>query len=124
MQIIIHKDVSGNMRRFRPTEEALSRFGIDHLAKKNVAAGQPYKIVDHLELPENWQERDAWEVDDNQLDDGVGWPIAKGSDWEVVEYLSDGKMLVEKRQLDAEGNLNKLGQKIFNPETEQFEEVQ
>ena len=44
---------------------------IDELAKKDVPTGKKYKIIDDSILPSR-DFRNAWEVDESQLTDGVG----------------------------------------------------
>jgi len=41
-------------------------------AKKDVPTGLPYKIVDVSEIPESREFRDAWNIDEAELTDGVG----------------------------------------------------
>ena len=45
---------------------------IEELAKKDVPTGLKYKIVDASEIPSDRSFRNAWEVDEAQLTDGVG----------------------------------------------------
>lgn len=45
---------------------------MDELAKKDVPTGTKYKIVDVSEIPSDRSFRNAWEVDEAQLTDGVG----------------------------------------------------
>ena len=45
---------------------------IEELAKKDVPAGKKYKIVDASTIPSDRSFRNAWEVDEAQLTDGVG----------------------------------------------------
>ena len=45
---------------------------IDELAKKDVPTGKKYKVVDTSTLPDEREFRNAWEVDESLLDDGVG----------------------------------------------------
>lgn len=44
---------------------------IDELARKDVPTGKKYKIIDESILPSR-DFRNAWEVDESQLTDGVG----------------------------------------------------
>ena len=44
---------------------------IDELARKDVPTGEKYKIIDDSILPSR-DFRNAWEVDESQLTDGVG----------------------------------------------------
>lgn len=45
---------------------------MDELAKKDVPTGKKYKIVDASDIPSDRTFRNAWEVDESQLTDGVG----------------------------------------------------
>lgn len=45
---------------------------MDQLAKKDVPTGLKYKIVKNSEIPSDRTFRDAWEIDENELTDGVG----------------------------------------------------
>ena len=45
---------------------------IDELAKKDVPTGKKYKIVDTSTIPIDRSFRNAWEVNEAQLTDGVG----------------------------------------------------
>jgi hypothetical protein len=45
---------------------------MDELAKKDVPTGKKYKIVDTSSILSDRTFRNAWEVDEAQLTDGVG----------------------------------------------------
>ena len=45
---------------------------IDELAKKDVPTGKKYKIVDASTISSDRSFRNAWEVDESKLTDGVG----------------------------------------------------
>ena len=45
---------------------------IEELAAKDVPTGAKYKIIDDSELPSDRDFRNAWEVDEATLTDGVG----------------------------------------------------
>jgi len=45
---------------------------MDELAKKDVPTGKKYKIVDESDISSDRSFRNAWEVDEAQLTDGVG----------------------------------------------------
>ena len=45
---------------------------IDELAKKDVPKGSKYKIVEDSVIPTDRSFRNAWEIDDSELTDGVG----------------------------------------------------
>lgn len=55
-----------------PTPEALKYYTIHQIAQKDVPAGKPYKIVDDSEIPTDRTFRDAWDIDESELTDGVG----------------------------------------------------
>ena len=44
----------------------------EEVAQKDVPKGYKYKIIDDTEEPTDRSFRDAWEVDDSDLTDGVG----------------------------------------------------
>ena len=69
---IIYKNENGGVSVIHPTYEALSFMSIDDIAKKDVPAGLPYKIVEDSEIPTDRTYRDAWVVDEDLLTDGVG----------------------------------------------------
>lgn len=71
-QRIIFKGDNGGVSIIIPTPEAVAKYGIDAIAKKDVPAGKPYKIVDASEIPTDRTFREAWEVDEAELLDGVG----------------------------------------------------
>ena len=70
-QVIIFKNDDGGVSVIHPTPEALATYGIEAIAKKDVPAGKPFKIVNASELPDRSQ-RDQWDVDEADLTDGVG----------------------------------------------------
>ena len=45
---------------------------MEELAKKDVPTGRKYKIVEDSVIPTDRSFRNAWEVDENDLTDGVG----------------------------------------------------
>ena len=67
MQAIIYTNDNGGVSILYPTGE----LAIEEVAKKDVPAGKPYKIVDAKDIPSDRTFRDAWEA--NITDpDGVG----------------------------------------------------
>jgi hypothetical protein len=44
----------------------------EETAKKDVPTGLPYKIVDVSEVPSDRTFRNAWDIDEAELTDGVG----------------------------------------------------
>ena len=45
---------------------------MEELAQKDVPTGLKYKIVEYSDIPSDRTFRDAWEVDEAELTDGVG----------------------------------------------------
>ena len=45
---------------------------IEEIAVKDVPQGKPYKIINVEDIPSDRTFRDAWEVDETALTDGVG----------------------------------------------------
>lgn len=73
-QRIIYKNDEGGVSVIIPTPEALDLHGIGAIARKDVPAGKPYKIVDAADIPADRTEREAWTVDEADLTDGIGGP--------------------------------------------------
>ena len=71
MQVIIYKQDSGRISVVYPLPEALERHGIAAIARKDVPAGKPFKIIETRDLPPRDQ-RDGWTIDDALLTDGIG----------------------------------------------------
>lgn len=71
MQVIIFKKDAGGISVIYPTPEALTNYGIDAIAAKDVPAGKPYKIINSSQLPSR-EQRNQWDVDESELIDGVG----------------------------------------------------
>lgn len=69
---IIYKNDAGGVAVIIPAPEALEAHGIHAIAQKDVPAGKPYKIVPASEIPTDRSLRNAWEVDEALLTDGVG----------------------------------------------------
>lgn len=72
MNRIIYLQDNGVVAVIIPTPEALAQYGIEAIAKKDVPAGKPYKIVSDADIPSDRSERNAWAVDEAELTDGVG----------------------------------------------------
>lgn len=71
-KVIIYKSDNGGVVEVFPTPDILQTRTVDEVAKKDVPHGKPYKIVDQSELPTDLTFRNAWEVDESLLTDGVG----------------------------------------------------
>lgn len=72
MSKIIFKTAEGGVAILMPTTEALQQYTLQEIAEKDVPAGTPYKIVADEDVPTDRTFRDAWEVDEATLTDGVG----------------------------------------------------
>jgi hypothetical protein len=72
MNRIIYKTDKGGVAVIIPTEGALAKYSIQEIAEKDVPAGKPYKIVSVDDIPSDRTFRDAWDIDEAILTDGVG----------------------------------------------------
>tara|TARA_R100000988_G_C3834152_1_gene87624 strand:+ start:114 stop:338 length:225 start_codon:yes stop_codon:yes gene_type:complete len=73
MKKIIYKKDDGGVAVIMPTNEGLEKLGsIDNLAKRDVPTGKKYKIVDESEILSDRTFRNAWEINESELTDGVG----------------------------------------------------
>lgn len=71
-QVIIYKQDNGIPAVIHPSEEALFLYGVDAIAKKDVPAGKPYKIMPLSAVPADRVSRNQWKINDANLTDGVG----------------------------------------------------
>ena len=71
-QRIIYQTDEGGVAVLIPTPECLLEHTIQEIAFKDVPAGKPFKIIDTADVPSDRTFRDAWEVDEATLTDGVG----------------------------------------------------
>ena len=60
-QRIIYQTDEGGVAVIIPTPEALQTMTIEEIAAKDVPKGQPYKIVNTSDIPEDRTFRNAWE---------------------------------------------------------------
>lgn len=72
MNRIIYRTDEGGTAIIVPSDNALAGHTIQEIAEKDVPAGKPYKIVSIDDIPSDRTFRDAWEVDESDLTDGVG----------------------------------------------------
>lgn len=72
MNRIIFKNNDGGVSVIIPTQEAIDAHGLEAIAIKDVPAGKKFKLIDAADIPSDRSERNAWTVDDADLDDGVG----------------------------------------------------
>ena len=86
-QVILYKQDSGTVVIIRPTEEALALIGIDTIAKKDVPAGSPYKIIPTTDIPADIAHLShLFDVADTDLTDGAGALYGNGTPWGVIGY--------------------------------------
>lgn len=71
-QKIIYKNNEGGVSIITPSAEALARYTIQQVAAKDVPAGVAYQIVDESTISVDRTFRNAWEVAEEELTDGVG----------------------------------------------------
>lgn len=69
---IIYQTDDGGVAVIVPAPECLLNHTIEEIAVKDVPAGKPFKIVDVNTIPTDRTFRNAWEVDEAELTDGVG----------------------------------------------------
>jgi len=84
MQVIIYNNDVNSVSIVYPTEQALSDYDINTIAKKSVPLGRKYKIVNIEELPLDGtfnehgipnidqKFRSRWYVEESDLTDGIG----------------------------------------------------
>lgn len=70
-QVIVYKRDDG-IGIITPAPGALEYYTIQEVADKDVPAGRPYKIIDASEIPDDRTFRDAWDIDESELTDGLG----------------------------------------------------
>lgn len=68
MKAIVFKNSAGGLSILYPTDCGLS---LDEIARKDIPAGVPYKIIDRDMLPSDRRWRDAWTIGDF-TPDGLG----------------------------------------------------
>jgi hypothetical protein len=71
-QRIIYKSDDGTIAIIAPTDEALNKYTIAEIAQKDVPSGSAYKIVSVDDIPTDRTFRNAWEIDEALLTDGIG----------------------------------------------------
>jgi hypothetical protein len=72
MNRIVYRTPEGTVAVVIPTEEALSVYSIEEIAQKDVPSGLAYKIVTDADIPSDRTFRNAWDIDEATLTDGVG----------------------------------------------------
>ena len=67
---IIYKTLEGTVSVITPSNDWTGT--IEELAQKDVPSGLKYKIVSDSDIPSDRSFRNAWEVNESELTDGVG----------------------------------------------------
>ena len=70
MKRIIYQNDDNTISILTPAPEC--PLTIEEIAAKDVPTGKKYKIVDISEIPSDRTFRNAWEIDEAELTDGVG----------------------------------------------------
>jgi hypothetical protein len=91
---VIYKSIEGQVCVIHPVPDC--GLTIEQIALKDVPAGQPFAIVDAAEIPSDRSMRDAWDVDEALLTDGVGADYGAGSDNAVIEWNADGTPVIKQ----------------------------
>lgn len=105
---IIYKNVNGGVSIVVPMQQFIDSIGVEGIALLEVPAGFPYKIVDTEIIPADRTFRNAWEVDELILTDGVGADYGVGSLWQVSLWIDDKPIEItnsetgETRQLNSQ----------------------
>lgn len=68
----IFKNKDGSIGIIVPSEEALAKYGMSAIMAKDVPYGLQWKIVDTSDVPSDRTFRNAWELAEDTVFDGVG----------------------------------------------------
>ena len=72
MKKIVFQNTDKTIGIITPSPEALSTYTIEQIANKDVPCGLPYKIVNTSDVPSDRTFRNAWELAEDTVFDGVG----------------------------------------------------
>lgn len=72
MKRIIFKNTDNSIGIIIPSQEVMSKYTLVQIANKDVPAGLPYKIVNTSDVPSDRTFRNAWELAEDTVFDGVG----------------------------------------------------
>ena len=98
---VIYPTDDGGIAVLVPAPSFVEEHGIEAVAKKDVPAGKPYKIVTTADIPADRTFRSAWEADITDPD-GVGADYGAGSVWAVKEFAADGKIILRNEETGEE----------------------
>jgi hypothetical protein len=92
-QVIIYPNDEGSLAVVYPAAEC--GLPIEEIAKKDVPAGKPYRIIDAALLPQDGTFFDAWEADFSNPD-GIGADYGIGSDNVVIAWDENNKPIIRE----------------------------
>lgn len=72
MKKIIFQNTDKTIGVITPSAEVLAKYTLVQIANKDVPSGLPYKIVDTADVPSDRTFRNAWELAEDTVFDGVG----------------------------------------------------
>lgn len=72
MKRIVFKNTDNSIGVIIPSQEVMSKYTLVQIANKDVPAGLPYKIVNTSDVPSDRTFRNAWELAEDTVFDGVG----------------------------------------------------
>lgn len=71
-QKIVFKNKDGSIGIITPSAEVLAKYTLTQIAQKDTPTGLPYVIIDEANLPDSRTFRNAWELAEDTVFDGVG----------------------------------------------------
>jgi len=69
-KFIVFKEDDGSISIIKPIDGC--GLTLDEIAQKDVPSGKKYKIIDAEDLPTDRYFRNAWDMDESEMTDGVG----------------------------------------------------
>jgi len=72
MKRIIFKNKDNSIGVIIPSQEVMNKYTLVQIANKDVPSGLPYKIVNTSDVPSDRTFRNAWELAEDTVFDGVG----------------------------------------------------
>lgn len=103
MKRVIYENDQGSLDIVSPVPG--SSVPIELVALISVPAGVPYKIVDASAFPTDYRFRHAWKADMTNPC-GHGADYGAGSDWDVIEFTGDGRMIVQDKHTKERAIIN------------------
>lgn len=72
MKAIVYLQENGRVAIVYPTDQGISLLGVSGVARKDVPAGVPFKIINVDDIPKDRGEREKWRTPLIEMADGVG----------------------------------------------------